>query len=477
MFNLVPQPNELILTGGKRGFVLSEQSAITPLSLIKDFREFVKSAFSVRLRREAADENAVLLHIEDDFPSDEGYELTVQNGCVHIAAKTENGLFYGLQTLKQLLLQSRGILPELKISDTPRFPYRGFMLDCGRRFYTVDEIKRLIDLAALHKFNVFHWRLTEDRCRRGGFYTQENMREIVCYCHSRFMKVIPEIDVLGHNTAALARCPELGCSGRQPTDAAHLCAGKEAVFSFAADTLDELLEIFTDGYIHLGGNEAVKMHRTLCPDCELKMHELKLSSEEQLQHWFLSRISRYLREKNCRAILWNYGGTEDAAHLEPDILWQISGADNKHGLLESEIQRGRKLIFSDAFTCCLDLPYGCLNLKQAYEGVPEQTDDAFVGAEAPLWTEYVPNLKKAERLVFPRLGAIAESAWSQDADRSFDRFFNGLSEYYDLLNVYHVRYATLSEAMPGKTRAKLSSFYPGAKRAEHKAKQMHTQFK
>lgn len=389
MFNLVPQPNLLVLTGGKHGFILSEQSAITPLPLIEDFREFVKAAFSVRLRREAADENAVLLDTETDFPSDEGYTLSVCGGCVQITAKGESGLFYGLQTLKQLLLQSHGILPELKISDTPRFPYRGFMLDCGRYFYTVDEIKRLIDLAALHKFNVFHWHLTEDQGWRAeikryplltekgsrrshtnfgilphsGFYTQEDMREIVRYCHSRFVKVIPEIDVPGHATAALACYPELGCFDRKLPVATHwgvkhdiLCAGKENVYSFVTDVLDELLEIFTDGYIHLGGDEAVKMRWALCPNCGAKMRELNLSSEEQLQHWFMSRIDRHLREKGYRSFMWNYDGAEDASHLAPEILWQVCGADNKHGLLESEIKRGRKLIFSDAFTAIWIFP-------------------------------------------------------------------------------------------------------------------------
>ncbi len=492
MFNIVPQPNEIIITGGKTCFELDEDTTITKAPYIDEFRDFVKKQFDIRIHRDSeAAENSIILKLTSEIEDEEGYRLVSRDSCIHIYGKTENGIFYGLQTLKQLLLQGNGKIPDMFIEDKPRYKYRGFMLDAGRYFWTVKEVKRFIDLIALHKCNVFHWHLTEDQGWRveikkypaltekgskrshtnfgvkpeSGFYTQEDIREVVDYCHRRFIKVIPEFDIPGHTVSAIACYPHLSCFGRKLKVASHwgvkhdiLCAGKESTYTFVFDILDELCALFPDKYIHLGGDEAVKMRWKLCPDCQKRMAEQGIESEEQLQHYFMSRVAAYVKGKGYTPIMWNYDGVESTEHLDRDIMWQMCGANQENGVVEQELKSGRKMYNSSAFPYYLDFPYGWVNLKQAYEFEPGMGEN-MIGVEAPLWTEYVPTLKKADYCTFPRLGAIAEAAWSAPEDRSYDRFEAGLPEYFDLLNAYHVHYATVKQSMPSFMLGKMQSLW------------------
>ncbi len=248
MFNIVPQPNEMIITGGKTCFELNEDTTITKADTVGEFRDFVKKQFDIRIHRDSeATENSIILKQTDELPEAEGYRLVSRDSCIYIYGGAESGIFYGLQTLKQLLLQGNGQVPDMYIEDKPRFKYRGFMLDSGRYFQPVKEIKRIIDLIALHKFNVFHWHLTEDQgwrveikkyplltqkgARRShtnfgvkpeeGFYTQEDIREIVDYCHKRFIKVIPEFDIPGHTVSAISCYPHLSCFKRDLKVSTH----------------------------------------------------------------------------------------------------------------------------------------------------------------------------------------------------------------------------------------------------------------
>ncbi len=492
MFNIVPQPNEMIITGGKTCFELNEDTTITKTDTVGEFRDFVKKQFDIRIHRDSeATENSIILKQTDELPEAEGYRLVSRDSCIYIYGGAESGIFYGLQTLKQLLLQGNGQIPDMYIEDKPRFKYRGFMLDSGRYFQPVKEIKRIIDLIALHKFNVFHWHLTEDQgwrveikkyplltqkgARRShtnfgvkaeeGFYTQEDIREIVDYCHKRFIKVIPEFDIPGHTVSAISCYPHLSCFKRDLKVSTHwgvkhdiLCAGKESTYDFVFGVIDELTELFPDRYIHLGGDETVKMRWKLCPDCQKLMAEKGLSSEEQLQHYFMSRVAEYVKSKGYTPIMWNYDGFESTEHLDSDILWQICGTNEKNGIVRAELERGRKMVNSSAYPYYLDFPYGWVNLKRAYEFEPAMGEN-MIGVETPLWTEYVPTEKKADYCMFPRLGAIAEAAWSAEEDRSYERFEAGLPEYFDLLNAYHVRYATMKQAMPSFLRGRAQSLW------------------
>lgn len=493
MFKILPQPNKIEITSKKTAFTLSKDSAITPLPLTEDFCAFIKKSSGFELKKENAEQGAVILRISDDIADSEAYTLAVQNSCVYISAGAENGLFYGLQTLGQLLLQSGGKLPEMKIEDKPLYKYRGFMLDSGRYFYTVDEVKRFIDLAAMHKLNVFHWHLTEDQgwrieikkyplltekgskrshtnfgvIPRGGFYTQNEAREIVAYCRERFIRVIPEFDIPGHTVSALACYPELGCFGRDLKVATHwgvkhdiMCAGKESTYNFVFDVLEELLELFPDEYIHIGGDEAFKARWKVCPHCQALMKKEGIESEEELQHFFMSRVNAWLRERGRTSVMWNFDGLESTELLDPSIMWQLCGANRENGIVDREAARGRQMIYSDAMACYLDLPYGTVNLENSYKAAPEEFENV-LGVEAALWTEYVPTVKKADYMCFPRLGAIAEIAWSAQSDRDYERFLAALPEYYKLLDVYGVGYAKPYEALPGKFRAKCSSAWFG----------------
>ena len=231
MFNIIPQPTSVLINRDKKGFTLHTGTTISPYPFVDEFISFVRKTLNkkVYVHEDTGEERSIILTLDESIESDEGYSIKCENRRVFIKAKTQAGLFYGLQTLKQMLLQTDGKIPYVELSDAPRFSYRGFMLDCGRYFYTVDEVKRIIDLMALHKLNALHWHLTEDQGWRieikkyplltekgsirshtnfnnkphGGYYTQEEIKEIVAYCHERFIKVIPEFDTPGHSRAAI----------------------------------------------------------------------------------------------------------------------------------------------------------------------------------------------------------------------------------------------------------------------------------
>ncbi len=485
MFNVIPQPNEIIITGGKKGFFLTGETTVTKMPVVEEFRDFVKKVFDIRIHRGDFEENSIILSLTEEIENPEGYRLVSRDSNIYIYGRTQCGIFYGLQTLKQLLLQGFGKLPDMYIEDKPLYSYRGFMLDSGRYYQSVKEIKRIIDLMALHKMNVFHWHLTEDQGWRveikkypeltekgskrshtnfgirseEGYYTQEQVKEIVDYCHKRFIKVIPEFDIPGHTVSAIACYPYLSCFDRDLNVATHwgvkhdiLCAGKDSTYEFVYGVLDELMEMFPDKIIHLGGDEAVKMRWKLCPNCQALMKKENINSEEQLQHYFMSKVNAYLKEKGYSSMMWNYDGKEPTDLLSTDIIWQMWSASEKSDVISKEQKKGRKIVNSDSAAYYLDFPYGWLSLKKAYEYAPELPDGDILGIEAPLWTEYVPNMKKAEYRIFPRLAAVSEIAWSAIEDRSYDRFSQSILEYFDLLNVYGVQYATLSKANPSKIR-------------------------
>ena len=281
MFNIIPQPTSILVNRDKKGFTLHTGTTISPYPFVDEFISFVRKTLNkkVCVHEDTGEERSIIITLDESIESEEGYSIKCENRRVFIKAKTEAGLFYGLQTLKQMLLQTGGKIPYVEITDSPRFSYRGFMLDCGRYFYTVDEVKRIIDLMALHKLNALHWHLTEDQGWRieikkypkltekgsmrshtnfnnkphGGYYTQEEIKEIVAYCHDRFIKVIPEYDIPGHSVAAISCYPELSCLDRKMEVATHcgvkhdiLCAGKESTYKFVYDVLDEFIELNTN---------------------------------------------------------------------------------------------------------------------------------------------------------------------------------------------------------------------------------------
>ena len=505
MFNIIPQPVSILTNSDRKGFTLHAGTIISPYSFSEDFVKFVRKNFNKKIciHEDTGEEKSIILTLDESFEYDEGYTLKCENKRVYINAKTENGLFYGLQTLKQMLLQKEGKLPYTEILDYPRFSYRGFMLDCGRYFYPVEDVKKIVDLMALHKLNVLHWHLTEDQGWRveikkyplltekgsmrshtnfnhkshGGYYTQEDIKEIVAYCHERKIKVIPEYDIPGHSVAAISCYPYLSCLDRDLEVATHwgvkhdiLCAGKETTYQFVYDVIDELIELFPDKIIHIGGDEAVKMRWKNCPHCQKAIKDNNLRDEDHLQMFFMAKVNDYLKEKGYSSMMWNYDKIENADTLTPDIAWDICGMGDDDDLVKNELKRGRKLINTKCYPYYFDFPYGWNTLKMVCEdnGALTDKDEETWGIEAQMWTEYVPDMKRLEFLTFPRLGAMAENAWAEKGYPSFSTFLHKAPTYYNLLDAYNVNYAPLKKACP-------SFFYKHASSLWFKRRVFHWQ--
>ena len=391
-------------------------------------------------------------------------------------------------------MQSSAEIPAFEIEDYPRFGYRGYLLDCGRYFYTVDQVKRIVDLMALHKLNILHWHLTEDQGWRveikkyplltqkgskrghtnfgiiphGGFYTQDEIREVVNYCHERQIKVYPEFDIPGHSVAAISCYPYLSCFDRKLKVATHwgvqrdiLCAGKEATYQFVYDILDELMELFPDKVIHIGGDEAFKNRWRVCPQCQQAIKENALKDEDDLQMYFMTKVHEYLMSKGYSSIMWGNDTKGTTDKLDPAITWNVYKPEENMEMINHELSRGRKLINTRNHSYYLDFPYGWTSIEKICndDGALTENDEDTFGIEACMWTEYVPNMKRLEFLTFPRLGAMAENAWAKKGYPDYSTFLSKVDDYYKLLDAYNVQYAPMSKAMPSRLYKKLSSLW------------------
>lgn len=421
----------------------------------------------------------------------EAYSLEVSANGITIAAADESGLFYAFVTLIQLLYNYKNELPLCRIYDAPALRYRGFMLDTGRYFFDKKDVLRIADLCALHKLNVLHLHLTEDQGWRiqidkyplltekgsvrshtnfgikphGGFYSKDDIREIIAYCNARNIEVIPEFDIPGHSRAALACYPWLGCFNRKLTVATHtgvkhdiLCAGKESTYRFVYDVLDEIMQLFGDNtrFIHLGGDEAVKTRWKICPDCQAKMKELGIETEDGLQAYFMQCVAKYVVDKGFTPVMWNEVNLSLPCH--DNMVWQLwttaDGAVTTEKIVGAACRRGG-LINSDSAFAYLDLPYSYISLEKSYsfKPVPDCADEAKAyGAEAALWSEYVPDFKTACRRTLPRLCAIADCVWGKNGG-DFKEFMSRLDYTSDYLKSLGYRGASYRQTMPGKVRA------------------------
>ena len=422
---------------------------------------------------------------EDSTLGKEEYRLEVDNNGVKIAASTGAGYAYALESLRQLYIAGGGLIPCVKILDKPRFAWRGFMLDVGRYYMPIADVKRFIDFMLMHKLNVFHFHLTEDQgwrieikkyplltkegskrshtnfnCKpHGGFYTQDEIKDIVKYCHERHIIVVPEIDMPGHMQAAIHCYPELSCFDRKLPVATHwgvkhdiLCAGKDSTLEFVKGVLDEVVELFPDGYVHLGGDEAPQMRWELCPQCQAEIEQRGLENEHQLQAHFIGEVKDYLKGKGVQAITWNEDEISGKAPV--DVTWTVWNVLEKDlPKMYAEMERGRKLINASSAPNYLDLTYNKNPLKAVYAQPVTicKQHDKMLGAEASLWTEQVPNIKKAHFMTFPRLGAFAEAVWSEDMARNYDEFLARMPAYEKLIkSAGAVNMASVKRANPGK---------------------------
>lgn len=434
----------------------------------------------------------------------EEYNLDITPRGITIEGGSDRGLYNGIQTVLQIIAKSDdGILKSCHISDYPRFGYRSMMLDATRYFIPKDEILRLIDQAAALKLNNVHLHLTDDNGWRleikkypkltevgawrvnrsdyfpgrlnptdpaepttiGGFYTQDEMREIVAYAADRFINIIPEIEMPAHSAAAIASYPELACPvtekfigvfpGIGGKDASIImCAGNELVYQFYQDVLDEVMDIFPSQYIHLGGDEAEKSHWKKCPLCQKRIEEEGLDNFEELQAYFMDRINHYVRSKGRTAMGWDevtYGDPKEDMII---LGWQGTG----NVAVNDARKSGRKFILTPA-KCLYLIRYqgpqwfepftyfGNSTLSDVYHFEPVKEDwspelkNQLLGIQGSLWTEFCNNPQDVEYLVFPRLVAVADVAWRPEGERDWKGFLKALDDYLPQLEKSGINYA------------------------------------
>ncbi|GAB4307069.1 MAG: beta-N-acetylhexosaminidase [Promethearchaeota archaeon] len=425
----------------------------------------------------------------------EGYVLEVDGDGVEARAPTTRGLFYAGQTLRLLLRRDREqggawCLPHVKIRDFPRFPWRGFMLDAARHFQPKELIFRLLDAMALLKLNVFHWGLTNDQGWRiqleafpelvevgskrastqvggylsrkkdgklhSGYYSKEDVREVVQEARARGIKVVPEVNFPGHCVAALAAKPELSCTGG-PFEVATtfgikkdvLCLGGEEALPFVKAVWEEILELFPSDVVHVGGDEVPTKRWKECPKCRAKVEREGLGGPRALQHQFTNELARFLVERGRRAIGWNEVLDGD---LHESVLVQF-WLRGKKRLLE-DVRCGRKVVMSPFGRVYLDYDYHVTPLRQTYgfEPVPKQLEPEHrgnvLGLEAPLWTEWVRSEERVFWQSFPRLVAVAETGWTLAEKKDYASFLRRLPHALEVLETLGVRSAPLRAADP-----------------------------
>lgn len=431
---------------------------------------------------------------------EEGYTLDISEQNIIIKSSAAKGVFYGVQTLFQLLppeivnTQSVNLPMKLQcvsITDSPRFSYRGLHLDVGRHMYPVSFIKKYIDLMAMYKMNTFHWHLTEDQGWRieiikypklttigserkgtqigktdkadtipyGGFYSQEEAKEIVKYAESRFITVIPEIEMPGHSVAALAAYPEFSCTGG-PFEVRQMwgvsddiyCAGNEKTFAFLEDILTEIIEIFPSKYIHIGGDEAPHLRWKNCEKCQKRIHDENLKDEAELQSYFIKRTEKFLNSKGRKLIGWDEileGG------LAPDatvMAWRgiqagIDAANQQHDVIMTPVDYCYFDYYQGDPTIEPQAIGGNTTLKTVYSYNPippvlsAENEKHIIGVQGNVWTEYVKTSEAVEFKAFPRAIALAEVAWSQQENREWDNFLIRMDNQFLRLDAMNVKYS------------------------------------
>jgi hexosaminidase len=499
---LLPQPVRVVVRGP--AFGLSSRTTVHtgrglgPRSAAL-FTQYVQAKCHLELGRQPAAGAASTIDLRLDstaVPQREGYHLVVSANRITLTGHDEAGVFYGLQTLSQLLgpggRAAEVRLPGCEITDYPRFAYRGMHLDVSRHMFPVSVLKKWLDVLAFYKINTFHWHLTDDQgwrleikkyprlqtvaayrtetllghkkelphrfdgTRYGGYYTQAEARELVRYAAERHITVIPEIEMPGHALAALSAYPALGCTGG-PYQAATFwgvfddvyCAGNEDTFTFLTSVLDEVVAIFPGRYVHIGGDECPKTRWKVCPKCQARIKAEHLKDEHELQSYFVQRMGRYLATKHRQLLGWDEileGGLSPGATV---MSWTgEQGGIEAARLGHSVVMTPEKEVYLDYYQSLnpRDLlaagGYTPLRKLYRYEPVPAVLTAAqahyVLGVQANVWTEYMPTPRKLEYMVFPRLLAVAEIAWSPRGPRDYPGFLARVRAHDPLLGALGV---------------------------------------
>lgn len=522
-YAVIPAPLETELLSQETGFLLQNglkinydrESGLEREAVL--LQDYVRRECGIRLQTEpcgaeSAASGGIQLVLDPEAAPDTGireeaYRLSVSAGGVRISAPTPAGIFYGIQTLRKSLNAASGqrergpvLLPAAEILDAPRFAWRGAMLDVSRHFFPVEDIKEFIDMLALHNINRFHWHLTDDQGWRieikrypaltgtgsrrsetvighnsgtydgkpyGGYYTQDEIREVVAYAAQRHITVVPEIDMPGHMLAALTAFPELGCTGgpyavwRQwGVSEDVLCAGNPQTLEFACNVLDEVMELFPSEYIHIGGDECPKTRWEACPVCQAKIRELGLTSDGQhtpemrLQSWFISRVGRHLAEKGRRMIGWDEileGGLASGATV---MSWRgnegaVAAANAGHDAVLSPTSHFYFDYYQSTDRDREPMAIGgyipverVYSYHPPYQAIDEDKRHHLLGIQANLWTEYIPDFRQVQYMELPRMAALCEVQWSDTSRRDYAGFLERLPSLIRSYDANRWYYAT-----------------------------------
>lgn len=497
--NTIPQPQSVIIGKGSLDLrtinkIIIKTESKQEFAVAQFFQKLLKPINHIGIDRFSNHhKNHLLVSLNKDSKlPDEGYRLEIKEQSISLEASTFGGLFYGFQTFRQLCdsklesgsLPKNTIVPECTIEDFPEFKYRGMHLDVSRHFFDIKFIKTYIDMIALHKMNVFHWHLTDDNGWRieikrypllteksawridrtnepwksqsppkenekptyGGYYTQDEIREVVEYAAERNISIIPEIEMPGHTSEVFAAYPELSCKGeRLPVNPGSywpnvdiFCAGNDEVFVFLENVLEEVSNLFPSPYLHIGGDEADKLNWKKCAKCQSRINSEKLNDEHELQSWFIKRIEKFIISKDKKLVGWDEileGGLAKTATV-------MSWRGMKGGVQAA--RAGHDVIMCPTSHCYFDYYQasqenspeafgGLITLKKVYSFNPipdeltEEQEELVLGAQGNLWTEYVQTPQRAQVGVLPRMTALSEVLWSGPNKNSYQDFYGRLS--------------------------------------------------
>ena len=521
-YEVIPMPQSITLSNSDNQFVLHSGTLISYTSGNEDMArnaQFLQTyladqlGYTLRIEPGIASEGIVLKLNEGQ--ASEGYTITVDADRVLVEATSPAGIFYGIQTIRKAVPVEMGAVvgfPAGVITDAPRFAYRGAHLDVCRHFFSVDSVKTYIDMLVLHNMNKFHWHLTEDQGWRmeikqfpklteigsvrngtmirkdwnsndsiqyGGFYTQEECREIVKYAADRYITVIPEIDMPGHMVAAVTAYPELGCTGGPyevrtiwGVSEELLCAGNEKVYDFVDKVLDEVMDVFPSKDIHIGGDECPKTEWEKCPKCQSKIKALGLkkddrfTAEQKLQAYFTKHVDEYLTKHGRNAIGWDEileGGVSENATV---MSWR-----GESGGIEAARLKHRVIMTPNTY-CYFDYyqskdrdnePFaigGFLPIKHVYDYEPlpanlTPEEQSYIwGVQCNVWTEYIPTFSHVQYMMLPRGAALSEVQWSLPEAKDYEKFKNErlprLIKIYELYGYNYSRRIYVDADEPSK---------------------------
>lgn len=500
---IIPRPAQQVPHSGY--FILSSETRLvvdTPDQEVLFLQDMVKGYLGQNLS-EKGKGNCILINLSPEITAEEGYAITISKDTIHITARTATGIFYAIQTLQQLCSSAKAgqgklLIPQGKIIDYPAYGWRGLMIDVSRHFFTLEYLKRQVDILSYYKMNKLHLHLTDDQgwrieikkypeltqkgawrtfnsqdsaCMKetgndpdlaidprliihtvngplyGGYYTQDELKELIKYASARHVEIIPEIDMPGHMSAAISAYPDLACTGRSgwgETFSTPLCPCNETVFVFLKNVLDEVITLFPSEYVHLGADEVEKATWESSDACKALMKEKGYSTVAQLQTYFVEKLQQYLSSKGKKLIAWDEvleGGINKDVNV---MYWR----DWAGGVPQAVVANGNQIIFTPGTPLYFSRQDS--TLFPIYNGVPKAMNEVgehkqlIKGAQANLWTERIPTERRSDYLVYPRLLALSEITWTSSSNLNWESFKRRLQPQFDFLDQKGIKHTTLA---------------------------------